>query len=259
MSRVTLIHWNAEEAKERLARLRRSGQRPGLLNPADGKDLHTLLEEPPDAFVIDLDRLPSQGRDLAVWLRQRKPTRRVPIVFVAGDPEKVAKVRKLLPDAVYARWNGIGNTIRRAIQNAPEDPVVRGAMDAYKGAPLTKKLRIRAGATVALLGAPPGFERTLGHLPRNVELRKQARGRSDVILLFVRTLAELKRRFPIAARALADGGALWLVWPKKASGIDTDLDQKVVRAFGLNADFVDYKISKIDDAWAGLCFTRRGS
>jgi len=78
-----------------------------------------------------------------------------------------------------------------------------------------------------------------------------------VILLFVKSHAELEKRFIPAVRAMAEGGRLWIVWPKKASGVAADLTQNDVRAFGLKAGLVDFKISAIDATWSGLCFTRR--
>ncbi|MCP4662787.1 MAG: DUF3052 domain-containing protein [bacterium] len=132
-------------------------------------------------------------------------------------------------------------------------------MDGYSGTPLPKKLGIRAGSVVALLGAPAGFERKLGELPEGVRLKKQARGHADVILLFARSRANLEARFPAAARALAEGGGLWIVWPKKASGVASDLTLPAVRAFGLGSGFVDYKICAVDETFSGLLFARRRS
>jgi alkylation response protein AidB-like acyl-CoA dehydrogenase len=123
--------------------------------------------------------------------------------------------------------------------------------------PLPKKLGIRPGSTVSLLGAPADFESTLGTLPENVRFEKDARGRPNVILLFAKSRADLERRFPAASRALAEKGGLWIIWPKKASGVSTDLSEKDVRAFGLSASFVDYKICAVDQTWSGLLFARR--
>jgi len=94
----------------------------------------------------------------------------------------------------------------------------------YSGTPLPKKLGIKPGSRVALLGAPPGFEKTLGALPEGAILRRDARSISGVVVLFARSQRDLARRFPSAVRALADPGALWIAWPKKASKIETDLD-----------------------------------
>jgi len=105
--------------------------------------------------VIDLSRLPSHGRAIATMLRQRKATRSIPIVFVEGDPEKVARIRETLPDAVYARWRNIRSALRAAIEHPPREPAVPGTMDAYSASPLPKKLGIKPGSVVLLLGAPP--------------------------------------------------------------------------------------------------------
>ena len=242
MSKLCLVHWSPEEGEERASRLRRAGHRVELVTPRGGDSLQSLVEEPPDAFVIDLGRLPAQGRDLAVWLRGRKAARHIPIVFVEGDPKKVAGVRKVLPDAVYSEWRRIRGAIQNAIQNPPTDPVSPGAMAGYSGTPLPKKLGIKIGSVVALLGAPDDFEETLGKMPTEVRLRRQARGRCDLVLLFSRTVAELERRFPVAVRTVEEGGSLWIAWPKQASGVATDLTQNKVRAYGLGNGLVDFKI-----------------
>ena len=257
MNRVTLIHWNAAEAQERAGRLRSAGYQAGTLAPQGAPALRALREDRPDAFVIDLSRLPSQGCAVATALRRQQATRLVPIVFAGGDPEKVARLRWLLPDAVYTEWSGIADALRKVLQNPPTEPAVPGTMDGYTGAPLPKKLGIRPGSTVALLGAPPGFEQKLAPLPENVRLQKQARGFASLILLFAKSRAGLDRRFPAALRALAEPGGLWIMWPKQASGVPTDLTQNTVRALGLASGLVDYKICAIDDTWSGLRFTRR--
>jgi len=92
-------------------------------------------------------------------------------------------------------------------------------MAGYSGTPLPKKLGIKSGETVTLLGAPDDFDATLGELPDDVRVRRQARGTADRVLLFARSLAELRRRFAAAERLLGERGALWICWPKKASGV----------------------------------------
>jgi CheY-like chemotaxis protein len=258
LSRVILVHWKPAEGAERARSLQSAGHAVDLRSPGDPAALRKIVDDPPDAFVIDLDRTPSHGRDLALWLRQRKATRKVPIVFAGGDPAKVARVRELMPDAGHAPWRRIRGELDRALRKPPSEPIVKNLLAGYSGTPLPKKLGIKAGTTVALLGAPPEFEKTLGRLPDDVRLRHDARGRPDRIVLFVRSRAELARRFPVAARALAPAGGLWIAWPKKASGVETDLTQQHVREFGLDRQFVDYKICAIDDTWSGLQFARRG-
>jgi CheY-like chemotaxis protein len=256
MGRVILIHWNALEAEERAKQLRAAGHAVEVLTAGNGEALREFRENPPQAFVIDLSRLPSQGRAVGVFLRQQKATRHVPIVFVGGQVEKVESVRKLLPDAAYTEWGRVRSDLRRAIRPFPTKLVVPGTMEGYSGTPLVKKLGIRAGS-VALVGAPADFERSLVGLPEGVRLTRRLRRPAGTILLFVRSQAELAKRFPAAARALAEGGKLWLVWPKKTSRLAGDLGEAEVRAFGLAREFVDYKICAVDENWSGLLFARR--
>ncbi|MCI0403675.1 MAG: hypothetical protein L0212_09145 [Acidobacteria bacterium] len=257
MSRVGLIHWNREESRERARRLRASGHQVRTIADPKVDYLRAIRAKPPDAFVIDLSRLPSHGRAIGVWVRQQKATRHIPLVFVGGEPEKVAAARALLPDAVYSGWRGIRGALRQALKKPPTKPAVPGTMAGYSGTPLPKKLAIRPGAVVALLGAPRSFKRTLGALPDGVHLQDKLRGRPDLALLFSRSRAELERRFSAAARALPEGDKLWLIWPKKASGVTTNLTEPVVRAFGLSRGWVDYKICAVDETWSGLLFSRR--
>ena len=257
MGRLTLVHREVAEGLERAGRLRDAGHRVEVVAPTGTDYLRRLVARPPDAYVIDLARAPSHGRDLALWLRQRKATRGVPLVFVGGDSAKVARLRELLPDAVYTEWRAIRGAVRPALARPPREPIVRAALAGYSGTPLPKKLGIKSGATVRLVGAPAEFERTLEPLPEGVRLRRGASGSADRVLLFARSRAELARKFPSAVRALSDGGGLWIAWPKKASGVRTDLTQQWVRDHGLARGLVDYKICAIDETWSGLQFARR--
>lgn len=259
MSRIRLIHWNATEARERAARIRAAGHRVDSDVPQDASFLKALRAEPPAAVVIDLARLPSQGRDVALALRHSKATRHVPLVFVGGAPEKVERVREKVPDAIFASWSGIGRAVARAIEHPPRDPVVpRSPLDGYSGRPLPRKLGIKPSSAVGLASAPRGFRKTLGELPEGARVAASARGRCDTILWFVRSRRALDRGIAgIAARD--DFRALWILWPKKASGAGADLGQQDVRREGLAAGLVDYKICAVDATWSGLLFARRRS
>lgn len=125
-------------------------------------------------------------------------------------------------------------------------------MAGYSGTPLPKKLGIREEHTVALLDAPDGFDETLGALPDGVEVRRAARGRNDVIVSFHTTRRSFERRLPVAMRALDVDGGLWIAWPKRASGVPTDMTEDVVREVGLPTGMVDNKVCAIDDTWSGL-------
>jgi len=260
MHRVRLIHWKASEAEERAQGLRPAGCEVECeaLSPAG---LRALRENPPCVCVIDLSRAPSQGRDLALGLRKYKSTRHVPLVFVGGDPVKVARIKDLLPDAVYTTWDEIRTSLEQAIAHPPSDPVVPDSVfAAYAGTPLPKKLGIKANSVVALVGAPEGFEETLGELPEGVVLHRSTDERPDaapdLAMWFATSREEVEGRIEEMG-AFADKGCLWIAWPKKASGVESNLSQNVVRQIGLASGLVDYKVCAIDATWSGLCFTQR--
>ena len=120
-----------------------------------------------------------------------------------------------------------------------------------------QKLGIKSGSTIAVLGAPRGYARTLGKLPWGVTHRTSAVGPLDLIQFFTSERQELERRFAALARALAPAGMLWISWPKKASGVATDLTEDVIRVIGLAHGLVDVKVAAVDDVWSGLKFVRR--
>jgi hypothetical protein len=131
-------------------------------------------------------------------------------------------------------------------------------MAGYSGTPLVKKLGIKPGHRLALVGAPEGFAETLGPLPAGAIMQADLGGEAfDVIVLFMPDRATLKRRFSAAAGRLTPAGGLWAAWPKKASRVPTDLTESVVREFGLDAGLVDNKVCAIDEVWAGLRFVVR--
>ena len=255
--RVQLIHWNAEEAKERAQRLAAAGYEVDHELSGGSAFVREMGQNPPAAVVIDLVRLPSQGRDLALLLRKTKATRHVPLVFLGGAPEKVARIKELLPDATYASWERIGDAVAEAIANPPVDPVTpESQFAAYAGKPLVEKLGIGADSVVGLLSAPPDFRKTLGDLPEGTQVREGASGDCDLFLWFARSRAELEEGVQQMVD-LAAQGPVWIAWPKRASRMASDLTQQQVREVGLAADLVDYKICSIDKTWSGLLFTRR--
>jgi hypothetical protein len=124
----------------------------------------------------------------------------------------------------------------------------------YSGTPLPKKLGLKNGARLAWLNAPPGIGPFDG-----VETKTSLRGTRpfDVIVLFCDRASELRRRFAPAAARLATNGGLWIAWPKKSSGVETDIGEALVRATGLDHGLVDNKICAIDETWSGLRFVVR--
>lgn len=254
---IRLVHWKAEEVPERTARLEAAGYEVDDEVPGTSIGIKQLREDPPAAFVIDLGRLPSHGREVAFSLRQSKALRGIPIVFVGGAAAKVSAIREALPDACYSTWEGIGRALSDAIAKPPVDPVVPASdSGAGSGRPLTQKLGIKVGAAVALIDGPDGIEALLAPLPEDVTLRTGNRGRREMTIWFTTERAELERRFDTIAEAV-DEGTLWVAWPKRASGVDTDLTEDTIRAVGLGTGMVDTKVCAIDETWSGLRLTRR--
>ncbi|HEY5699241.1 MAG TPA: DUF3052 domain-containing protein [Acidimicrobiales bacterium] len=122
----------------------------------------------------------------------------------------------------------------------------------YSGTPLAQKLGIKAGHSVALLKAPAGFETTLVGLPDGVTIRTAARGTNDVLVSFHTRRADLEKRLRLLVDAMDVDGGLWIAWPKKASGVPTDITEDTVRAVALPIGLVDNKVCAIDETWSGL-------
>ena len=122
----------------------------------------------------------------------------------------------------------------------------------YSGTPLVRKLGIKPQARLGLISAPEDFLVLLGELPEDVSVRSRARGPLEVIVAFFLDRSELVRRLPALKAALDQAGGLWIAWPKRASGVATDVTENVVRELGLAAGLVDNKICAIDGTWSGL-------
>jgi len=126
----------------------------------------------------------------------------------------------------------------------------------YSGTPLVKKLGIKSGFSTVFLNAPTDFAHTLD-LPPDVVVNKTPRTGLDFVLLFVKNEKQLTQKFSHIAAKLKPNGMLWVAWPKKSSGVVTDLTFTNVQAIGLAAGLVDVKICAIDDVWSGLKFVFR--
>jgi hypothetical protein len=132
-------------------------------------------------------------------------------------------------------------------------PGNRPAPAGYSGTPLVRKLGIKPEIRLGLIGAPDGFDATLGELPPGVDVRRRLGGRPfDVIVAFFDRREAFERRLPALAGALDPAGGLWIAWPKRASGVSTDVTENVVRELGLAAGLVDNKVCAVDQVWSGL-------
>jgi hypothetical protein len=127
-------------------------------------------------------------------------------------------------------------------------PVTAG----YSGTPLDRKLGIKPGQTVVLLGAPAGFVGETLSLPEGVRVRRRAGGTADVIVSFHTRRAELARRLPALRAMMAPAAGLWIAWPKRAARMATDMTEDVVRDIALPTGLVDNKVCAIDATWSGL-------
>jgi hypothetical protein len=130
-------------------------------------------------------------------------------------------------------------------------------MAGYSGTPLVKKLGIKENSRVRLINAPDDFEKELGELPFGVDLSGRGGKPFNLVLLFVKSESALKKEFPKQAEKITRDGMIWVAWPKKSSGVATDLLFDNVQQTGLNAGLVDVKICAVNDVWSGLKFVYR--
>jgi hypothetical protein len=125
-------------------------------------------------------------------------------------------------------------------------------MVGYSGTPLPRKLGIKEGSRVALLGAPEGFDHELAPLPGGVTVLRLLGPDIDVAVLFVTERRELERRFDAVATAVFPAGGFWVAWPKRASKVATDLTEDVLREVALPKGLVDNKVCAVTEVWSGL-------
>jgi hypothetical protein len=129
-------------------------------------------------------------------------------------------------------------------------------MAGYSGTPLPKKLGIKDGFRVWFVNAPRDFDEIL-NLPADTRIIFGRTKPLDLILFFTKSGSELRRKFVATSQKLAANGMLWVCWPKKASGVETDVNENLVREIGLNAGLVDVKICAVSEVWSGLKFVYR--
>ena len=257
MPSVRLVCWNKDLARQRLEQLTAAGfvVNAEPLNP--GRLIGQFRERPSAAVLIDLDRQPSHGREVAVALRRSKTTRLIPIVFAGGAPEKVERIRHELPDAFFTNWIKVAPALTKALKTTPVAPIQPPAhMERYAGSSLTRKLGFSTGMQVAVLGAPDEFEATLGELPERLRMTQKIMKQARLALWFVRSRQQLESETEYVGASLPEGCSLWIIHPKKTGRFKVDFNQNDVRAAGLNAGWVDYKVCAVDVDWSGLKFAR---
>ncbi len=251
MRRVRLFHWNAKEATALIAKLRAAGFEVLHNAETQSPSVRELKESGAVAVVIDLSRLPSHGKYVGAWVRGSKSTRQLPLVFVGGEAEKVAAIRKQMPDAVYTSVAGVGAALKNAIARPPSDPVVpRQMMETAPGRTAAQKMGIRAGSVVALIDPPADYLKVLGVLPEGAVLEEDSRQVCPLTVWFVHDPGEYEAALP-SRRLLAARSRLWVVWQKgRRDGLNGNFVREAALAMGL----VDYKICSLDGVWTGMVF-----
>jgi CheY-like chemotaxis protein len=259
VSTVRLVSTNADAAQLRTRELKALGfkveARP--LSECGGVVGH-FRDLAPDAVVLDLDRLPSHGREVATMLRDSRSTRHLPLVFAGGAHDKVERIRTELPDAIFIPWNLIGDAIKTAIARPPANPVkARSHADKSAATPLLQKLGIKPAMQVALLGGFDGFEDLLCDLPEGAALSKRFSADTRLGLYIVCSERELADAFDHAAARLPEAASFWIIYPKQSKRAKTSFNENGVRETGLANAFVDYKVCSVNAEWSGLKFSRR--
>ncbi|HEX3436363.1 MAG TPA: hypothetical protein VHT24_06305 [Pseudacidobacterium sp.] len=257
---VRLICWNDELARQRAQEIAASGYKVEASSLRGSSAFVSHFREiKPDAVVLDLDRLPSHGREIAIVLRTSKSTRHIPIVFAGGLEEKVARLRDELPDVVFTSWQKITSALKRAIASPPIEPVqLTPHMQRWNASSLTKKLGIAAKMKVALIGgAEDGMEEIIGELPDGAFIITRITTDTKLVLYVVHSLRELDAALDHLQARLPEGASFWIIHPKSAAKQHTDFNQNDVRNLALGCGFVDYKVCSVDERWSGLKFARR--
>ena len=217
MPRVRLFHWKAKEAGPLIAKLHAAGYEVVHNAETQSPWVREIKESGAAAVVIDLLRLPSHGKYVGAWVRGSKSTRQLPLVFVGGEAEKVAAIKKQIPDAVYSSVAGVGAALKKAIARPPRDPVVpKQMMETAPGRTAAQKMGIREGSVVGLIDPPADYLKVLGVLPQGVVLEEDSRQACPLTVWFVHDPGEYEA-------ALAMG-------------------------------LVDYKICSLDGVWTGMVF-----
>lgn len=249
--RVRVIHWKPAEAGPLLEALRAAGTQPEYDGCGSIPELgRAIRANPPDIIVIDLSRLPSHGGGVANWLRTTKALRDIPLLFVNGAEEKIAKLRRLIPDAHCVAMKDIQGALAQARPSAsPPVPT----LSEYKERTTAQKLGLDTGGTIAVIDPPRNYLAALGTLPDNADILEDPDQICDTTLWFIHHpeafLAALRPMWRMAGQS-----RLWIIWRK---GSTNGITQNSIRETAREAGLVDYKICSVSNEWSGMLFTRK--
>lgn len=250
MLRIRVIHWKQDECGPKAAAVEALGYQADASKLASSS-MREFWENPPAAVVIDLSRLPSHGIEVGALLRKGKQTRLIPLVFVEGEPEKVAKAKAAMPDARFTTYAKLGPVLESVLADPPREALVPKSMlsGLDSGVPLARKLGAKPGLILGLVNAPDGFE----SLIPGVLTQRNPRGKVPLTMWFVESLAEYKAALPKIAKRAAEGG-VWVVWPKRTKDRKPDINGNDVRPLALEYGLVDFKICAVDETWSAMRF-----
>jgi len=258
MPLVRLLCWDPHTASAKAKLLKSAGVRVDASPFTDDSRIISVMAElNPAAIVFDLDKLPSLSRNFASMLRTSKAARHIPLLFAGGEAEKVARVRRDMPDVTRVPWPKAAAALTKILKSpaSPRKQIVPAHILA--GAPLHTKLGITKPMRVALLDAPEGFTESLGDLPAGVVLTNAIHPEIQLALCFVRSQEGLHATLDMLTARLPERASVWVIHPKIKSRYRVDFNQNHVRNAALKAGLVDYKVCSVDADWSALKFAWR--
>lgn len=256
MARVRLIHWKSAESGPLIDILRKAGHDVEYEEKFTSKLLPVIRAAPPQVFVLDLSRMPSHSRYVAAAFRQSPKTRHVPIVFVDGEPEKVALIRGQFPDALFAALAKVPSTIKAAMKLKPVSPVAPGRLFSYHPRTAAQKMGIAKNARIGVIDGPRDYERVIGAVADGVEFVEGAQPDCTMLIWFVTDPDTYIEMLPRMRVLLSKSKLrLWVLWKKGGTTRSGAVTQPLIREAGQEFGLVDYKICAVDKSWSGIALT----
>jgi hypothetical protein len=245
--RAILLHWKAEEIKDLAQRLHGIDVLPYA--PVSGEGMKGLAEySVPDALVVSLDRIPSHGHAVAWHYHSRTATRHVPIVFVGGEADKVAKVREAMPFAIFCSWETAAESVRTAVANPGAVPLA-APKPISSNRPMHAKLGLKPGMRIALIGAPAELHRLVPDLDFDVDIVEEPDARTEASFWFVRSASEVDDGLAWIAPRLGPKPRLWVFY-RKGKGVTWQSLSEAALPYGL----AQFKILSLNAEWTGTGF-----
>ena len=253
---IRLMSWH-DEAADKAASLEDAGL---LIDASLFENISSVVGEMsrlnPAVLLLDLDKVPSRSREIAIALRSSKSARHIPLLCAGGEPAKVERIRREIPDVFFTEWKDVVRAVQQILNRPALMPAAIPHRD-YGATPLLKKLGIKPQMKVALLGAPEGFAEILGDLPEGASFTQRITASSPLAISFVRSTPEAHTVFEMLAAQLPREASVWVVYPRRGSRHTSDLNENIIREAGISRGLVDYKICSVDSAWSAVKFTRR--